>query len=262
MAALGETYYRPFSDQLRMRTNDYTWGSQLAYLQADVDLINKLLSNTAESGHFKGIGHTPVRRAPIDGKISISAALFTEHGKEQVILHYRRKGEKKYRTQSMQFDRNLNIYRAEIESALTRKTGTIEYYLSADINGKTIFNPKQGNKKPIAVDISNDFSAPVLSHRFKGRKGHPQQIKITVKAVDKSGVKSVRLFYKALPAYLNWRSVAMKNTGGGNYEASVPLSARGLMYHFEALDTHGNGAVFPDPQKETPFFVIDAWEEK
>jgi hypothetical protein len=54
----------------------------------------------------------------------------------------------------------------------------------------------------------------------------------------------------------------MKHNGGENYEASVPLNARGLMYHFESLDKHNNGTLYPDPQVETPYFVIEAWEKK
>ena len=262
MAALGETYYRPFPDQLRMRMKNYTWGSQLAYLQADIDKLNKLLSNINEGRQFTGIGHTPVRRSRLKTPVLISASLFDNVDKTKLILHYRRRGDKKYHDKIMEFDRNFNIHRAEIGQNLTQTAGKIEYYLSAKLNGKEIFFPKKGVKNPITIDVSNDFTAPKLTHHFKKISSHPRQIKIVVKAADKSGIKSLRLFYKELPSYLEWHSVKMKAAGSGNYEATVPLNSRGLMYHFEALDAHNNGAIYPDPQIERPYFVIKAWEKK
>ena len=194
--------------------------------------------------------------------LSIISELFDNVDKTKLILHYRRRGDKKYHDKIMEFDRNFNIHRAEIGQNLTQTAGKIEYYLSAKLNGKEIFFPKKGVKNPITIDVSNDFTAPKLTYHFKKISSPPRQIKIVVKAADKSGIKSLRLFYKELPSYLEWHSVKMKAAGSGNYEATVPLNSRGLMYHFEALDAHNNGAIYPDPQIERPYFVIKAWEKK
>jgi len=33
----------------------------------------------------------------------------------------------------------------------------------------------------------------------------------------------------------------------------------GLMYYFEAFDEYLNGKNYPDPEIETPYFVIESW---
>ncbi len=262
MSALSESYYRPFSDQLRMRTNDFTWGGQLVYLQSDIDFVNKLLSNTNENGIFSGIGHTPLRRGKPNEDLLITASLFNNiDDEQQLILHYRCGSGKKYRHKIMQYEQGLHLYRSAINRSCTKKSGKIRYYLSTELDGKEIVYPPQGAKNPITIDISADFSAPKLSHHKQFIDKQHKSVAISIEAKDKSGVKSITLFYKALPSYLNWQSISMKKTTTGCYKATVPLTTRGLMYHFAVLDVHDNGAVYPDPQIETPYFVIESWEE-
>ena len=52
----------------------------------------------------------------------------------------------------------------------------------------------------------------------------------------------------------------MLPVGGDRYEATIPASQIDpqfdLMYLFEVMDNKGNGKIYPDLEKETPYIVV------
>ena len=258
MAAIGDTFYHPFSDQLRMRTNDYTWGSQLKFLQKDVDLIRDLLDGKKTASFFTGIASVPVTRVPVNGEIRVSATLYLPEAKG-VYMNYRRAGEKKYVREKLT-PAGGDVFKGAIGGNMTRKEGVVEYYLSADANGhKVTFSPF-GREHPVRVMVSDDEEPPQCRYIPVQPPGHPAKVRLQVRVTDASGVASVTLYYKELPSYLLWKSVEMKPVGAGVYEAEVPLTRRGLMYRFGAADVWNNATIFPDPARRTPYYVMEAWK--
>jgi hypothetical protein len=51
----------------------------------------------------------------------------------------------------------------------------------------------------------------------------------------------------------------MHPLGDDTYGANLPLTSDGILYYFEAADTDGNAANYPDFLQQTPYFVVDGW---
>ena len=143
---------------------------------------------------------------------------------------------------------------------MTRREGVVEYYLSADTNGRELTVSPFDREHPFRAVVSDDEDAPQFRYLPVPSAGHPEKIRIKVRVTDVSGVASVTLYYKELPSYLRWKSIEMKPVGKGVYETEVPLTRHGLMYRFEAADVWNNATIFPDQARRTPYYVIEAWK--
>ncbi|HMH23662.1 MAG TPA: hypothetical protein VK563_17870 [Puia sp.] len=103
--------------------------------------------------------------------------------------------------------------------------------------------------------------APTLSGVVspQARAGQPVRIAITVSAP--AGIRWVRLYYRAVNQQLEYRDIGMKPTGKpGEYAASIPAAeidtTYDLMYYVALMDKTGNGRIWPDVEKETPYRII------
>jgi hypothetical protein len=108
---------------------------------------------------------------------------------------------------------------------------------------------------------SSDRSAPAVEHErvTSTRAGAP--LTITARVTDPSGVQSVRLRYRHLTQFEDFATLDMQATGpGGAYSATVPAAAVSpewdFMYFLEVVDKAGNGSIWPDLLKETPYVVV------
>lgn len=109
--------------------------------------------------------------------------------------------------------------------------------------------------------ISADQEAPTL--RFEAITNAPasQPLSITAKVSDPSGVKWVRLRYRSVTQYEDYETLPMKRVGATDeYEATIPAAAVNpkfdFMYFFEVMDNAGNGKIYPDFEKETPYVIV------
>jgi hypothetical protein len=108
---------------------------------------------------------------------------------------------------------------------------------------------------------SAHHEVPVVQHKavLAARPGEP--LRITAKVTAASGVKWVRLRYRAVNQYENYETLPMNQVGSSDeYEATVPgdkiASRWDFMYYFEVMDNAGNGKIYPDFEKETPYVVV------
>jgi hypothetical protein len=74
-------------------------------------------------------------------------------------------------------------------------------------------------------------------------------------------LKSVRLRYRPVNQRLNYDTLEMKPTGDPHHFSAVILAKYvsgefDLMYYIEAIDEKGNGALYPDPEKQTPYIIV------
>jgi hypothetical protein len=86
-------------------------------------------------------------------------------------------------------------------------------------------------------------------------------ITISAEAHAPSGIKWIHLRYRSVNQYLDYKTLPMQPTGtDGHYEATISAneipSTWDFMYLFEVMDNQGNGAIYPDLNKTSPFVVV------
>jgi hypothetical protein len=84
---------------------------------------------------------------------------------------------------------------------------------------------------------------------------------IQAAVTDPSGIDAVYLCYRGISQHQDFHRLAMAPTGQSNeYRAEIPgghIDARwDLMYYIEAIDSCGNGRIYPDLEEETPYIVV------
>lgn len=89
--------------------------------------------------------------------------------------------------------------------------------------------------------------------------GRPIAINIQVSAV--SGVKEVRLLFRNVNQEMEYKSLPMLPSGESNiYMATIPAEQINpkwdVMYLIEVIDKNGNGQIYPDFNKETPYRIV------
>ena len=107
-----------------------------------------------------------------------------------------------------------------------------------------------GDHEPPAVNFQPVVTAPL-----------GKSITITAEVRDPSGVKWVRLRYRSVNQYQDFQTLAMLSTGEKDrYQAVIRAEEIvlkwDLMYLIETMDNHGNGKIYPDLNKETPYVVV------
>jgi hypothetical protein len=141
-------------------------------------------------------------------------------------------------------------------------TGGTSYFLEAvDSAGRLSTFPEDGRSHPIQVEVVSDTKPPTLQQTpiLTAEASHP--LRITAEVADPSGVKWVHLRYRGLTQHQDYQVLNMLPTGKGNeYEAIVPAKdidpQYDFMYLFEVMDNAGNGKIYPDMEKETPYVVV------
>ena len=84
---------------------------------------------------------------------------------------------------------------------------------------------------------------------------------VAVKVSDASGVKSVRLRYRHVTQYEDYGVLDMiLDAKTGHFVAKIPgffiVPAWDLMYFVEAVDTAGNGRIYPDLDTTAPYVIV------
>ena len=78
---------------------------------------------------------------------------------------------------------------------------------------------------------------------------------------DASGVKWVRLLYRSVTQFQDYKTLPLVKTDKKNeYKAIVPgkhVDAKwDFMYLIEVMDENGNGRIYPDLEHETPYVIV------
>ncbi|MBS1602321.1 MAG: hypothetical protein JST42_06605 [Bacteroidetes bacterium] len=89
--------------------------------------------------------------------------------------------------------------------------------------------------------------------------GQPITIRITASAT--AGMQSVRCSYRAVNQQLEYSTIEMTaGTSPGEYSATIPSEAidpnYDIQYYIGLIDKKGNGRIYPDLNKETPYRII------
>jgi hypothetical protein len=113
--------------------------------------------------------------------------------------------------------------------------------------------------RPVAGD--GDHEPPSVVHQPVVAAPAGRPLVITAEVRDPSGVKWVRLRYRGVNQHQDYRTLRMLPTGQKDqYQAVIPaddvVPTWDLMYLIEAMDNRGNGRVYPDLNRETPYIVV------
>jgi len=90
--------------------------------------------------------------------------------------------------------------------------------------------------------------------------GKPLTIKVKVSAL--SGVKWVRLRYRSVNQEQEYQMLSMLSSGEKDvYQVVLPADKINpkwdFMYLIEIMDNKGNGTIYPDLNKNTPYVVVN-----
>jgi len=89
-----------------------------------------------------------------------------------------------------------------------------------------------------------------------------QNVTVTARVQDSSGIKWARLRYRHITQFEDYQTEEMKcDPETGLWSATIPgafvVPPWDLMYFVEAVDTQGNGRMYPDMDVETPYVIVE-----
>lgn len=140
----------------------------------------------------------------------------------------------------------------------------IRYYLTfSTADGMEVIYPSSGKLQPLVTGIYTDTQPPHIEFYPLTRPRPGQPVEIHVVASDESGIKWVRLRYRHLTQYEDYKSIDMSvsENGAGDYKGVIPGNfvefEWDLMYFIEAMDQNGNARMYPEFEKGMPYKIIE-----
>jgi hypothetical protein len=100
-----------------------------------------------------------------------------------------------------------------------------------------------------------------IVHERVTRAAIDKPVKVSVKAEAPTGIKWVRLRYRSVNQEQDYQTLPMLSTGEKDiYQVIVPAEQINpkwdFMYFIEVMDNKGNGRIYPDLNKETPYIIV------
>ena len=198
------------------------------------------------------IAHVPIRKARPGKKLVIRATVSAEEPVGAVKMGYRN-GEGDYVWADMKNTEPF-IYRAAING--DDVTAGLSYLIEASETGGG-----QARTKPIKVVVTDDEAPPQVRHEPVTSAAAGRPLTVTAEVRDAGGVRWVRLRHRSVTQFQDYKTLQMAQTSReGEYKAVVPgedVEAKwDFMYLIEVMDNNGNGMIYPDMEKETPYIVV------
>ncbi len=236
------------------------WDKEHQRLVGELQALKEEKAKLVNQGKFSStFTHVPVQKAKVGSPIDIKATLPTGKNIKSAHLMYTK-------TNTNDFDNvALNISKQGMGSATIPSTGkedVLKYYLKVSYeSGSVEYLPKNAPSKPYSVIITNDEEPPNVEVERILHAPLNKELKISAKVEDASEIGKVILRYRRVSQFEDYQSVSMiYNDTLGVYEASIPASyfdgKYDVMYFIEAMDTKGNGSMYPDMEKETPYVIV------
>ena len=125
------------------------------------------------------------------------------------------------------------------------------------------FKPTGSVKQiPVRTPDAADILPPALQHSPPVKVFPEKQLKLTATITDPSGIKWVRLCYRSVNQFFDYKSIDMQRIKNSDrYEAIIPADdipyGWDFMYLFEVMDNKHNGKIYPNLQKEAPYIIIE-----
>ena len=208
------------------------------------------------------IAHVPVRRLSPGQDLLLRATVTGLAPVVRVRVYY---GDRHHGFETIDMERGMeraqkDLYRVSIPRS--KIVDGLNYFLEAeDSAGRLSTWPDDGRTHPVEVAVPSDHEPPLLQHTPIQSARPSQPLRIVAQVTDPSGVRWVRLRYRGLSQHQDFQVLPMLPTGHNNeFEATIPAENidpnYDLMYLFETMDNQGNGKIYPDLTKETPYIVV------
>lgn len=229
------------------------WRDELPKLNVGLDKLREQ-RESFRPGFTEGkitIVHVPIRKARLGKRLAIRATISAREPVSSARVGYRN-GQGDYVWVDMK-QTEPSVYRATIKAKDV--TAGLNYVVEASSGG---VHAKTG---PIVVVVTVDNKAPQVKHEHLTRAQAGKPLTVTASVSDAAGVKWVRLRYRSVTQFQDYKTLDMARTDtDGEYKAVVPgrdIDAKwDFMYLIEVMDNSGNGAIYPDMEKETPYIVV------
>jgi hypothetical protein len=252
-----------FDMQMGRRKVDLSghWRDELAALESGLEKLRQQRKQlTPETnGPKPNILHVPVRKIAGKQNLTIKATVAGESaiGRVRLFYKYRQGG---YKSVDMK-KTGAFLYQAVIKGESIK--GDLDYYIEARDSKKQICVwPESGKANPVNVTVTDDEQAPKLVHTPIVTAPPEKDLTITAHVSDSSGVKWVRVLYRSVNQFFDYKTVTMQSTGNvGQYQAVIGAEdipyKWDFMYLFEVMDNAGNGKIYPDLEKEAPYVIVE-----
>jgi len=230
------------------------WAEELSALRRGLEQLEteRRVAHFDPQGPGPRIAHVPVRGVDGAGPLRIRATVASQAGMKYVIA-YTTIGEDAIVVPMHQSAPGM--YEGELRLQFSRR---LEYVIKAwDVAGNLSKFPEDGN---ILVTINSDRQPTIeLQPSSKAKPG--EDLVITARAEGQTSLKSLRLRYRHLTQYEDYETQDMQlDPSTGLYTARIPgtfITAKwDLIYYVEAIDKNGNGRIYPDLDKETPYVIV------
>ncbi|MFH1719930.1 MAG: hypothetical protein ABIF19_21460 [Planctomycetota bacterium] len=229
------------------------WRDELVKLKDGFEELKQQRSDfrPAAAGAKPAIAHVPIRKASPGGNLVIRATVSANDPDCNVKVGYRNAGHD-YEWLDMKRIEPF-VYRATISGKDV--TDGLSYLIEAGDGAGRV------KTDPVAIAVTDDNGPPQIRHQRVTSAAAGRPLTITANVRDPGGVKWVRLLYRSVTQYQDYKMLEMTGTGRQDeYKAVVPgqdIDAQwDFMYLIEVMDNNGNGMIYPDMEKETPYIVV------
>jgi len=260
VAAAGSVY----TDDLMMGNRRYGlsghWRDELAALKKGIEALEQERRSFRPAAGKGGpsIAHVPVWAKAPGEPLSIKATVWGSAPLAQINLVLV-SGTGKRRTVAMTSAGDFR-YQVQIPSPVGEEPTS--YLIEAmDTAGAVATFPPGGGGETIRIMDSVDRDPPAVEHTPVTSATAGEPLRVTLRADDSSGVKWIRLRYRHVTQFEDYQTIEMtKDPRSGLYSALIPgdfiVPRWDLMYFIEAMDSLGNGAIYPDLDREIPYVIV------
>jgi hypothetical protein len=258
--AAGDVYSKDLKMGVRKKDLSGHWIDELYLLKEGlIKLENErdLISPPENENQFF-ISHIPIRKSSKGERLNIAATVESVNPVATVQVAIQ-----KQNNPLQYFDLNaINSRQFKVDLFPIAENESISYFLEVQNNtGEKITFPKDGKENPIVVFSSADDTPPDVELLPVSVANPLKPLKIKVRANGPSDIKWVRLRYRHVTQFEDYKVLEMVSKGPhGVYAAEIPgdfiVPEWDIMYFVEVMDLAGNGKMFPDLEKEIPYVIV------
>jgi len=268
LSEVADTHFGHVPEYIRMGVSAFRWSDEGRSLGADLNQLNNLEAQfkklPVKEGFRVILGHVSPDKLKPGEQLKLTVTYATEHLPRytHVNLFYRNSPDASYSQIELKPENRIaRTWEGEIPGKDVVR-GKLQYYFQANQGAHGSYGGTLQFRPPYEVLVNDDNAKPEFTYTPPPAPVRGNTVTVEVDIRDKAPIRSVYVCYKKTPAYYNWVRVTMRHASGDHYSVSLPLTSEGILYYFEAVDDGGNAANYPSFLKETPYFLIKAWNSE
>jgi hypothetical protein len=204
------------------------------------------------------IAHVPVRKVSPGEAVTLRATVGAID-EIRYVKAYWRGSSGRFRAWEMKRSGPFQ-YQVDLSAADSSHGGSY-FLVAADDKGQTTIYPSGGREQPFVLQVKGRDEPCSLAHEPVRNARPANALRIAASVKSGSGLEWVRLRYRSVNQYQDYFTLDMLPSGEQDrYEAEIPAehipAEWDFMYFFEVMDKQGNGRIFPDAEKQTPYLIV------